>query len=467
MAAIEIDKLGIGVGLSLGLARITNSVKQELSITDNSLTQNITNLYSYVDTLNEVQETAAKASDSLLSVASGIGGFVSTIAGYIGSALESLDGLKSGQDSLGVVSESDVTEAQRYEKAMDGLDKMLEAVKVRVALGIAPQLSYLAEGFLSLLDANKELIAAGLSRTMEIVGEGLDALVNFGRAVDAVVQSTVGWEATLMMLGAALAWVGQATILAFAANPVTWIVAALIGLIVLVDDFMTYLDGGESALGEFWAPFKTGLEGINETLAAFKAVFAAFWAENGETVTAFGNDLFTIIGASVMQLVAIFQMFFAAINGDFEGVKAAFSSWFEALKAQFEIIGGFISKAASYIGLGGEEEGEAGATPQPGPGRAMKGPGTGGLSALMANGPGLVDGASQLSAGVQGAQSQAAAGVGVLVMPAQPVSNSYSQTVTVSVAGDNPREIGREVAEQVARNQQRLTTHNNSSEIRQ
>eukprot|EP01031_Cornospumella_fuschlensis_P001817 gene1817-2267_t len=75
---------------------------------------------------------------------------------------------------------------------------------------------------------------------------------------------------------------------------------------------MTYLDGGQSALGEFWAPFKTGLEGINETLAAFKEVFAAFWAENGETVTAFGNDLFTIIGASVMQLVAIFQMFFAS-----------------------------------------------------------------------------------------------------------------------------------------------------------
>ncbi len=44
---------------------------------------------------------------------------------------------------------------------------------------------------------------------------------------------------------------------AFALNPVTWLIAGIVALVALVDDFITYLDGGESLLGAFWGPLIT------------------------------------------------------------------------------------------------------------------------------------------------------------------------------------------------------------------
>ncbi|WP_230577704.1 hypothetical protein [Xylella fastidiosa] len=41
---------------------------------------------------------------------------------------------------------------------------------------------------------------------------------------------------------------------AFALNPLTWLIAGIVALVALVDDFITYLDGGESLLGAFWGP---------------------------------------------------------------------------------------------------------------------------------------------------------------------------------------------------------------------
>lgn len=582
--AIEIGIQQLSTQFALGLQQITNTLKQELNVISNTLVQEISVVnhlrqnvevtrntllssnqahYTYIETLNQVQDKAAQVEGSSSRIGGAISQVASKLFDFVQSSLGSLKDLKAGPDALGVVTDEQAQAAKDYQTSMEKLDKVLDGVKTRVGLGLAPQLSFLADRFLAVVDANKELITEGLQKTMTLVAEGLDAVYNFGRALDFVVSGTVGWDNALMMLGTALLWVGRASLMAFATNPIMWVIAALVVVIALVDDFMTYLDGGESAFGGVWEPLVKGFKEVGAILADMKAQFDAFWAENGETVMAFADGLMMFIGAGISNVINLFKGFFALLRGDFDGVKEAFggifeglatqfevigslfswepllngiaaveavlnglkaqfmafwtegsesvmafgeglmvvigasisnlfnllkgifalitgdfdglkeafNGWFEGVAAQFEVLSAGFKKVVGMFGFGGDKEGA--------PEAAKESPGMfSGVANLFgwnstddqaATAPRLVEGASQFMAGVQDAQSRAAlgAGVGAASLVAPVSNNSFNQSVTVHVSGDNPQAIGREVAEQVASNQQRLATHNNQSDIRQ
>lgn len=582
--AIEIGIQQLSAQFALGLQQITNTLKQELNVISNTLVQEISVVnhlrqnvevtrntllssnqahYTYIETLNQVQDKAAQVEGSSSRIGGAISQVASKLFDFVGSSLDSLKDLKAGPDALGAVTDEQAQSAKDYQTSMEKLDKVLDGVKTRVGLGLAPQLSFLADRFLAVVDANKELITEGLQKTMTLVAESLDAVYNFGRALDFLVSGTVGWDNALMMLGSALLWVGRASLMAFATNPIMWIIAALVVVIALVDDFMTYLDGGESAFGGVWEPLVKGFKEVGAILADMKAQFDAFWAENGETVMAFADGLMMFIGAGISNVINLFKGFFALLRGDvdgvkeafggileglatqfevigslfswqplldgiaavelvlnglkarfmafwgeisesamafaeglmagigasinyvinlfkglfvlvkggFDGVKEVFNSWFEGVKAKFEALGAGFKKVAGMFGFGDDKEGA--------PEAAKESPGMfSGVANLFgwnstddkaATAPRLVEGASQFTAGVQDAQSRAAlgAGVGAASLMAPVSNNSFNQSVTVHVSGDNPQAIGREVAEQVASNQQRLATHNNQSDIRQ
>lgn len=582
--AIEIGIQQLSTQFALGLQQITNTLKQELNVISNTLVQEISVVnhlrqnvevtrntllssnkahYTYIETLNQVQGKAAQVEGSTSRIGGAISQVSSKLFDFVQSSLGSLKDLKAGPDALGVVTDEQAQAAKDYQTSMEKLDKVLDGVKTRVGLGLAPQLSFLADRFLAVVDANKELITEGLQKTMTLVAEGLDAVYNFGRALDFVVSGTVGWDNALMMLGTALLWVGRASLMAFATNPIMWIIAALVVVIALVDDFMTYLDGGESAFGGVWEPLVKGFKEVGAILADMKAQFDAFWAENGETVMAFADGLMMFIGAGISNVINLFKGFFALLRGDFDGVKEAFggifeglatqfevigslfswepllngiaaveavlnglkaqfmafwtegsesvmafgeglmvvigasisnlfnllkgifalitgdfdglkeafNGWFEGVAAQFEVLSAGFKKVAGMFGFGGDKEGAPEAAKES-PGMFSGVAGFFGWNSTddqAATAPRLVEGASQFTAGVQDAQSRAAlgAGVGAASLVAPVSNNSFNQSVTVHVSGDNPQAIGREVAEQVASNQQRLATHNNQSDIRQ
>ena len=44
---------------------------------------------------------------------------------------------------------------------------------------------------------------------------------------------------------------------ALLANPLTWFIALLLAVILVIDDFVTYVQGGKSELEELWRAFGT------------------------------------------------------------------------------------------------------------------------------------------------------------------------------------------------------------------
>ena len=67
---------------------------------------------------------------------------------------------------------------------------------------------------------------------------------------------------------------------AMLASPLTWVIAALGALVIVIDDLVTYMQGGKSALSGFWSYFGTGPEimaKLNSAFHVFKEVISVIW----------------------------------------------------------------------------------------------------------------------------------------------------------------------------------------------
>lgn len=60
------------------------------------------------------------------------------------------------------------------------------------------------------------------------------------------------------------------------ANPITWLVVAIGALALIIDDLVTYIQGGESAFADFWAQFGTGDEIMAKLQAAWEDFVSVF-----------------------------------------------------------------------------------------------------------------------------------------------------------------------------------------------
>ena len=116
---------------------------------------------------------------------------------------------------------------------------------------------------------------------------------------------------------------GMATAAWAAIAPFLPFIALIAGLALVIDDLIVYIQGGESALGDFWAMFGTG----EEILARLQAMW---------------EGLKTAIGAVLDIVKALVGWFAALLNGDLQGmIDQAWKLW-EAFKSLGNVLGDLI-----------------------------------------------------------------------------------------------------------------------------
>ncbi len=87
---------------------------------------------------------------------------------------------------------------------------------------------------------------------------------------------------------------------------------------LLFDDLWTYIQGGESALGDYWSQLGTGeeiLAQLNEAWEQLKAIGVAVW----EALTPAASRFFEIVASAVGPFVGMFQSALKMIRALFEG----------------------------------------------------------------------------------------------------------------------------------------------------
>ncbi len=199
---------------------------------------------------------------------------------------------QEARDLGGVISEDGVHALDEFGDAQDKVKFALKGLRNEAVVTLLPELQKLVDSLLGWIKQNRKLLIEKITKAVNLLIRGVKVLATvIGYAID--LFTFLGdhielVEVAIISLGTALAIFKVASIQAAIASGAAWVVAQLplillavllAGLILLVEDFITGLEGGDSVLAEFFGQDRLMAfwETINliagGTYAAFKAVF--------------------------------------------------------------------------------------------------------------------------------------------------------------------------------------------------
>lgn len=210
---------------------------------------------------------------------------------FLDGQIRKTEELAQTKNGLMQITESEVALSKQYQKSTEKLTNTFDILRAKIALGVAPQMIKITDRMNKFLESNKKLITNGLQKVVSWLFNFMEGTISIMRSVNDLITSTIGWKNALLALVVVLALVKKATISAFLANPITWVVIAIAGLLLLIDDLMTYMRGGKSALGDFWKPFVGFIKDAKK------------WFNN---LTDDGKHFFKVLGMGMLALAVIF-----------------------------------------------------------------------------------------------------------------------------------------------------------------
>lgn len=278
-------------------------------------------------------------------------GGVAQVAQMTGAYSPQLEEWRKKRALLNRVTAEDI---QLYKKSREALTKFqitLADISAKVMRQASPAFKYFVEK---------------LEKVSEWMDAHSDDIVRFITVLAGVIATAL--TPALLKMAAALLF-----------NPITWIVASLVGLAMVIDDLIVWLQGGESALDSFWAQFGSREQVLAKIQAAIKLTvatlesmwkslkagvkaavdwFGEFWSScNGtERVINTLKDVFHSVVQTVKDVIAIWDAlvdsmkktgFLDDLANAFDGalsfILGAFKLFFSALQAIFGLIKGLLT----------------------------------------------------------------------------------------------------------------------------
>lgn len=237
-----------------------------------------------------------------------------------------ISGLSAEFDALykaaGVDANKAAEQADEFNDSMDRLKMTFDAIKSAVGLkfmkqirnGIETLRKFLVENMPKIINAVSPIIevvlriAVAFIKIVARIGSAIGAILGFLAKVN---DATNGWAGYL--LAAAAAW--RYLNLAFLATPIGIIISLAVALGLLIDDFLTFLEGGDSLI-DWGGIFEKVMAGARDILDAF---------------------------------VSWFESAAAAIISIFSGVKDWFEKFFAWLFDKFDAVKNFIGTIAGTV----------------------------------------------------------------------------------------------------------------------
>lgn len=236
---------------------------------------------------------------------------------------EELQGLRKEARDMGVFSQEDADAVVAYGGAITKLKYTLTSLQTTVAIGLAPVLTEMAQSFSALIARNKEWIVAGLERLGKILLSVSQAIGRLMPIFTAMVGVFIALKVTTL---------GFAGALSVLLSPAILIGLAIGSALLIIDDLIVAMEGGESVIANFFQSF-LGVDIVpflNETVTFAKYALGEIWA--------FMTGFTSIVGD-------LFRGVWALLSGDFEGALTHFNS-------AAETVYGLIARGADNLWKG-------------------------------------------------------------------------------------------------------------------
>lgn len=228
---------------------------------------------------NKAQQAANKARQAgseVQAMGRKIGGFLRGIVSTVAAPL-------AGALSAGAIMGSYFSDVAQMAEQTGRYSKQLEEARKKKALLARvnkEDVELYRKGKLALLDF--DFAMAGLSAT---IMRALSPAIRFGIGL---LNSMADWvrrnEPNIIRFITVLAGTITAALIpsfyklarAMLMNPLTWIIAGILLLAIVIDDLVTYIRGGNSQFAALWSQFGTGEEIMEKLRRVWEAVLRAF-----------------------------------------------------------------------------------------------------------------------------------------------------------------------------------------------
>lgn len=244
---------------------------------------------------------------------------------------EEIEGLQNKAAALGVVTQDQANQFAAYNDSLKTLGKGFEGIKFQVAIGFVPVLKDLVDGFTDFLIANKDLIKNGLSHLGEIIFSVMGMIRRFLPIVAAI---TIAFAAWWLVTG------GLATVLGVLLSPIVLITAAILGVILVIDDLLTAMEGGQSVIADFFKD-NWGID-IVPALKEAKAALLAF--------INYAIDIFKPLADAIVSMFKfVWHLITGAFTGDFQDAMNDAQNIFDSLVSFITGAFGVVGDAIKYV----------------------------------------------------------------------------------------------------------------------
>ncbi|WP_370613099.1 phage tail tape measure protein [Citrobacter portucalensis] len=244
---------------------------------------------------------------------------------------EEISSLQNKAEALGVVTQDQADQFAAYNDSLTTLGKGFDGIKFQVAVGFVPVLKDLVDGFTDFLIANKDLIKNGLAHLGEIIFSVMGMIRRFLPIIGLITTGFVAWK---------IAAIGLRTVLATIFSPVVLITAAIVAVVLVIDDLLTAMEGGQSVIADFFKD-NWGID-IVPALKEAKASLMAF--------INYAIGVFKPLADAIASMFGfVWHLITGAFTGDFQDAMNDAQNVFDSLMAFITGAFGVVGDAIKYV----------------------------------------------------------------------------------------------------------------------
>lgn len=242
---------------------------------------------------------------------------------------------------LGIVTTEQAEAAAEFQDALGVSKFAVTALSQQVAVGLAPTMTAITNKFTDFLVANQDVIKKGIN----VFSEAILAASGFVTRMTPV----LGILAAGFVI-AKVAALGFSGVMSIILSPVVLITAAIVGLLLIIDDLIVAFNGGKSVIADFFqeffgvdiVPIMQGIvDGfkwmVQSSLAILQPFFDAFSSLFDAVIMAFTGDwagalsalldAFNSVGSGIRDIfMGLFDFIGTAFSQILAGIKSAATS---------------------------------------------------------------------------------------------------------------------------------------------
>ncbi|EPM2821199.1 phage tail protein [Yersinia enterocolitica] len=244
---------------------------------------------------------------------------------------DEIEALQKKSEALGVVTQDQADQFAAYNDSLTTLGKGFDGIKFQVAIGFVPVLKDLVDGFTDFLIANKDLIKNGLSHLGEIIFSVMGMIRRLAPIVAVITAGFVLWK---------IAAIGLRTVLTTIFSPVVLITAAILAVILVIDDLLTAMEGGKSVIADFFMD-NWGID-IVPALKSAKDALMGF--------INYAIDIFKPLADAIVSMFKfVWHLITGAFTGDFQDAMNDAQNVFDSLISFITGAFGVVGDAIKYV----------------------------------------------------------------------------------------------------------------------